>query len=188
MRPAMQTSSASRCSGAPSKTVSVTRLAGNKADRRHHQLHQRAGRGALGEIELNVLVQAVVVTDDRRKAAEQVASRVPGLSVEDALSAPFLAIGTHDEIADHLVACRNRWGISYFSVRDHCRFRSGDRAAPSRLGRTPSCPPVPPSRHAGAGRGPQTARGHGIPTKWHSSDMDVSAAATAPMFLGGATR
>ena len=70
------------------------------------------------QIELNVLVQAVVVTDDRRKAAEQVASRVPGLSVDDALSAPFLAIGTHDEIADHLLACRERWGISYFSVRD----------------------------------------------------------------------
>jgi probable F420-dependent oxidoreductase len=70
------------------------------------------------QVELNVLVQAVVVTDDRRKAAELVASQVPGLSVHDALSAPFLAIGTHDEIADHLEACRNRWRISYFSVRD----------------------------------------------------------------------
>jgi probable F420-dependent oxidoreductase len=70
------------------------------------------------QIELNVLVQAVVVTGDRRKAAEQVAARIPGLSVHDALRAPFLAIGTHDEIADHLVACRDRWGISYFSVRD----------------------------------------------------------------------
>lgn len=70
------------------------------------------------QVELNVLVQAVVVTDERREAAQQVVSRVPGLSVHDALSTPFLAIGTHDEIADHLVACRNRWGISYFSVRD----------------------------------------------------------------------
>jgi probable F420-dependent oxidoreductase len=71
-----------------------------------------------GQVELNVLVQAVVVTDDRRKAIEEFASRVPGLSIHDALSAPFLAIGTHDEIAEHLVACRKRWGISYFSVRD----------------------------------------------------------------------
>jgi probable F420-dependent oxidoreductase len=71
-----------------------------------------------GQMELNVLVQAVVVTDDRRKAAEQMASRIPGLSIHDALSTPFLAIGSHNEIADHLVACRNRWGISYFSVRD----------------------------------------------------------------------
>jgi hypothetical protein len=27
-------------------------------------------------------------------------------------------VHTHDEIADHLEACRSRWGISYFSVRD----------------------------------------------------------------------
>jgi hypothetical protein len=60
----------------------------------------------------------VVVTNDRQKAAEQLAAQVPGLSVHDALTTPFLAIGTHDEIADHLETCRNRWGISYFSVRD----------------------------------------------------------------------
>ena len=71
-----------------------------------------------GQVELNALIQAVVVTDDRRRAAEEVVSRIPGLGVHDALSTPFLAIGTHDEIADHLVRCRNRWGISYFSVRD----------------------------------------------------------------------
>ncbi len=71
-----------------------------------------------GQVELNVLVQVVVVTDDKRKAVEDLASRVPGLSIHDALTAPFLAIGTHDQIADHLEACRNRWGISYFSVRD----------------------------------------------------------------------
>ena len=70
------------------------------------------------QLELNVLVQAVVVTNDRQKAAEQLAAQVPGLSVHDALTTPFLAIGTHDEIADHLETCRNRWGISYFSVRD----------------------------------------------------------------------
>lgn len=80
-------------------------------------ISEQAGE-RLGQVEFNVLVQAVVVTDDRRKAVEQVVSRVPGLSVHDALSTPFLAIGTHDEIADHLVVCRDRWGISYFSVRD----------------------------------------------------------------------
>jgi probable F420-dependent oxidoreductase len=80
-------------------------------------IREQAG-GRWEQLEINVLVQAVIVTDDRRKAAEQVSSRVPGLSIDDALSAPFLAIGTHDDIADHLEACRNRWGISYFSVRD----------------------------------------------------------------------
>jgi len=68
--------------------------------------------------ELNALVQQVVVTDDRRAAAEGLAAQVPGLSVDDALSTPFLALGTHDEIAAHLETCRERWGISFFSVRD----------------------------------------------------------------------
>ncbi len=46
------------------------------------------------------------------------ADRVHGLTVEDALATPFLALGTHDQIADHLLACRERWGISYYSVRE----------------------------------------------------------------------
>lgn len=71
-----------------------------------------------GAVELNALVQAVVVTDDRRGAAERITAETPGLEVDDALSTPFLAIGTHDEIAEHLLACRQRWGISYFVVRD----------------------------------------------------------------------
>jgi probable F420-dependent oxidoreductase len=69
-------------------------------------------------LELNALVQRVVVTSDRQSAAHEVAEGVEGLSVEDALSTPFLAIGTHDEIAEHLLQCRQRWGISYFSVRE----------------------------------------------------------------------
>ena len=36
--------------------------------------------------------------------------------------APFLALGTHDEITQHLLMCRARWGISYFSVRDIAAF------------------------------------------------------------------
>lgn len=71
-----------------------------------------------GLLELNALVQAVVVTDDRRRAAEELAAETPGLEVDHALSTPFLAIGTHDEIAAHLLTCRERWGISYYVVRD----------------------------------------------------------------------
>jgi probable F420-dependent oxidoreductase len=111
--------------------ISLTMLGRTLEDGQHHEarweperldatvnyISEQAGTRS-GQLELNVLVQAVVVTHDRRGAAEQVASRVPGLSVQDALSTPFLAIGTHDQIAEHLVSCRDRWGISYFSVRD----------------------------------------------------------------------
>jgi alkanesulfonate monooxygenase SsuD/methylene tetrahydromethanopterin reductase-like flavin-dependent oxidoreductase (luciferase family) len=67
------------------------------------------------QLELNALVQAVII---RVAAAKELASRVEGLTVEDALHAPFLAVGTHDEIAEHLIECRRRWGISFLSVRD----------------------------------------------------------------------
>lgn len=42
---------------------------------------------------------------------------VEGLDADTALQAPFLAIGMHDDIANHLLECRRRWGISYFTVR-----------------------------------------------------------------------
>jgi probable F420-dependent oxidoreductase len=73
-------------------------------------------------LELNAMVQAVVITDDRNAAAEDLATRVPGLDRSHALVTPFLAIGTEDEIARHLQDCRSRWGISYFVVRELERF------------------------------------------------------------------
>lgn len=81
------------------------------------RIAEQAGERA-GQLELNALVEAVVVTDDREKAAEELAVETPGLDVDHALSTPFLALGTHDEIATHLLACRKRWGISYYVVRD----------------------------------------------------------------------
>ena len=80
--------------------------------------HIRAEAGdRIDDLELNALVQVVEVTSDRRAAAERLADAIHGLTVEDALETPFLALGTHDEIAEHLLACRERWGISSFTVR-----------------------------------------------------------------------
>jgi probable F420-dependent oxidoreductase len=70
------------------------------------------------DLELNALVQAIDVTNDRQAAAERLTTNISGLTISDALATPFLALGTHDEIAAHLLACRARWGISYFVVRD----------------------------------------------------------------------
>jgi probable F420-dependent oxidoreductase len=70
------------------------------------------------QLELNALIQRVVITSDRRSAADALVRQVSGLNPDDALSTPFLAIGTHEEIAEHLLHCRERWGISYYSVRD----------------------------------------------------------------------
>ena len=75
-------------------------------------------KGRSSELELNALVQAVVITDDRKRAAGTIVDQVEGLTLDDALTTPFLAIGTPEEIVAHLQHCQERWGISYFSVRD----------------------------------------------------------------------
>jgi probable F420-dependent oxidoreductase len=68
--------------------------------------------------ELNVLVQRIVVTDAREAAAAEIVAAVPSLDLADALATPFLLLGTHDEIAAQILAARQRWGVSYFTVRD----------------------------------------------------------------------
>jgi probable F420-dependent oxidoreductase len=111
--------------------VGLTMLGRTLEDGQHHSVrwepdrldrtvaHVRAEAGSRWDsIEFNALIQAVVVTDKRRAAAATVADRIDGLTPAVALTTPFLAIGTHDEIADHLLECRRRWGISYFSVRE----------------------------------------------------------------------
>jgi probable F420-dependent oxidoreductase len=110
--------------------VAPTMLGRTREDGQHHDVRWEASRldatiesmrneagGRWDSIELHALVQAVVITEDRAHASAEIAGRI-GLDMSDALSTPFLCVGTHAEIAHHLLACRERWGFSYFSVRD----------------------------------------------------------------------
>lgn len=58
-----------------------------------------------------------MITTDRRSAAAEIARRTH-TALDDIMATPFLCLGTHGEIAEHLLSCRERWGISYYSVRD----------------------------------------------------------------------
>jgi probable F420-dependent oxidoreductase len=73
------------------------------------------------DLELNALVQRVVETDDRERAATKYCDLVSsvGLSlpIDHALNSPFLMFGTSDEIAAQVLAARQRFGISYFTAR-----------------------------------------------------------------------
>ncbi|MFN8633621.1 MAG: TIGR03621 family F420-dependent LLM class oxidoreductase [Chloroflexota bacterium] len=74
----------------------------------------RAEAGSRYEsLELNVLVQRVIPTDNRRQTAEELAANWPALAAEDVLQTPYLLIGTVDEMAESLRLRRERWGISY---------------------------------------------------------------------------
>jgi probable F420-dependent oxidoreductase len=83
------------------------------------------------EIEWHLLVQAVLVTDDRRAATEElvaehrrefdalgVTDESAVITVDAALETPFLLIGTPDEIAAQLRRSRERWGYSYITVHE----------------------------------------------------------------------
>jgi hypothetical protein len=111
--------------------IGLTMLGRTLGDSQRHETRWEADRldrtvafineetkGRSTPLELHALVQAVIVTDDREGAADDVARRGWTPTSDDALNTPFLAIGTHSEMADHLRRCRERWGITYFSVRD----------------------------------------------------------------------
>jgi len=70
-------------------------------------------------LELTALVQRVVVTDDRRKAAEELATgRWARLTPDEILASPFALVGTADQMVDDLRARRERWGISYVMTHE----------------------------------------------------------------------
>jgi probable F420-dependent oxidoreductase len=80
------------------------------------QIVREAAGARYQRLEVNALVQRVVITDDRRHAAEELATRWTQLSPEDILQSPYVLIGTADQMIEDLRARRERWGISYYVV------------------------------------------------------------------------
>jgi|SRR5882672_3715482 len=72
----------------------------------------------LDRLELNALIQRVIVTDARAKAAEELARQWTSLTAADILESPFVMLGTVDEIVAALHRRRERWGISYYVVME----------------------------------------------------------------------
>ena len=68
------------------------------------------------QIELNALVQQIEITPDRRTVIQQTAVRVDG-DAAIMLDAPYLLVGTINEIIEQLHHARERWGFSYFVTR-----------------------------------------------------------------------
>ncbi|MFE9250587.1 LLM class F420-dependent oxidoreductase [Streptomyces sp. NPDC007088] len=81
-------------------------------------VYQRVAAERPRPAELNLLLQSVVVTEDRERTAEEWRAHMPHLSAEELLEVPILAFGTVEEIADRLQAHRKRYGFSYFTVLD----------------------------------------------------------------------
>lgn len=89
-----------------------------EAEERVAFVRERAGNRT-DKIELNVLVQFVGITDDRRSLAESlVAERLPYFTVDQVLETPFALIGTVEQIADQLLENRQRFGFSNITVHE----------------------------------------------------------------------
>jgi probable F420-dependent oxidoreductase len=69
-------------------------------------------------LEFNSLVYQVVITEDRRKSAEEVVANLtrPGYTVDLILDMPHALFGTLDEIVEQVETWRERFGISYVTV------------------------------------------------------------------------
>src|SRR4051794_20561138 len=69
-------------------------------------------------IELNALIQFVVETDDRQASAAELAAAFGGISPQFVLDSPFVLLGTHEQMAEHLTERQRRFGVSYWTVFD----------------------------------------------------------------------
>ena len=66
--------------------------------------------------ELNLLIQMVMPTDDRRARIRPHLGNVPHLTEDQTLDLPILLIGTTQQMAEQLRAQRERFGFSYLTV------------------------------------------------------------------------
>jgi probable F420-dependent oxidoreductase len=94
--------------------LDLTDVSAEAADDKVSWIQAAAGPRA-GSLELNTLIQAVVVSDDGRDAAAQLARRWK-VSAETVLNSPYVLIGSTGEIGDAVHARRERYGISYYAV------------------------------------------------------------------------
>jgi probable F420-dependent oxidoreductase len=103
-----------RDGGAAPPDLSGWRVSG--VDERVQLVQDAAGDERYARLEINALVQQVIVTNNRRKAAEELTSRWPQLTADEFLQSPYVLIGTIDHIVEDLDTRRKRWGISYYTI------------------------------------------------------------------------
>jgi probable F420-dependent oxidoreductase len=78
---------------------------------------RRAAGERFNQLELNMIMYAVVVTDDRHQTAQQLAGRFKTTD-EHVLTIPHCLIGTLDQISEDVQRRREQYGISYLAVFD----------------------------------------------------------------------
>jgi len=82
------------------------------------------------EIEIHVLINHATVTDNRRRGAEEIARWIAGFppeivinaaqTAEEVLAAPYLLVGSVEQIVEELQERRERFGVSYITISGDC--------------------------------------------------------------------
>ena len=72
--------------------------------------------GRYDEIELHLLVHGIAVATTAAAGAEKISARF-GLTPEEALVSPYLLLGPVEKIAEDLLGLREKYDLSYFSIR-----------------------------------------------------------------------
>jgi probable F420-dependent oxidoreductase len=95
-------------------SLDVTDMTPIATERKINIIRQESGT-RFDELELNILLFAVVVTQNRQQAAEQLAERFQTTG-EQLLQTPHCLIGTPEQMAEDLLTRREHYGISYITI------------------------------------------------------------------------
>jgi probable F420-dependent oxidoreductase len=91
-------------------------ISAEETDERLAFFRSAAGPRA-ADIAIDVLVQRVEITDDRKGAAEKFAAELDNtLTPDEVLETPYVLFGTVEEIAEQVRVRAGRWGIGGFTV------------------------------------------------------------------------
>jgi len=77
-------------------------------------IRQAAGQ-RFAQLELNMIIFATIVTNDRAQAARQLSERFK-LTEEQVLAIPHILIGSPSQICEEILKRREKYGISYISL------------------------------------------------------------------------
>lgn len=88
-------------------------------------LIRRVAGVRFADLEFHLLIQGIAITEQPSEEAARIAARW-GLTTEDIFESPLFLLGTVEEIAATLRVRRERFGVSYYTIRD----RDMERFAP----------------------------------------------------------
>lgn len=77
---------------------------------------RQAAAGRYDDVEINFLILACVLTDDRTGVLETIAAPF-GLAPHEMAEVPYVWTGSVDQICEQLIANRERWDASYFVLQ-----------------------------------------------------------------------